>query len=96
MEKFLSLSEIARLILNNINATNILFEDKKWIQKAIKRPGNLREKARKEGAITQKGTIDVNWLKKKAKSKVKKLAAQARLALKLRKLSKRKKNRKKK
>lgn len=94
MKKILSLSEIARLILNNINATNILFEDKRWIQKAIKRPGDLREKARKEGAITQKGTIDINWLRKKAKSKVKKLAAQARLALRLRKLSKKKKKKK--
>lgn len=72
----------------------LLESDKRWIQKAIKRPGDLKRKAKAAGAITQKGTIDVNWLKEKAKSKDKKLAAQARLALKLRAMSKKKKKKK--
>jgi len=36
-----------------------------WIQQAIKRPGSLRAWAKREGALTSKGTIDVNWLYEK-------------------------------
>lgn len=39
----------------------------KWIQKAIKKPGSLRAQARREGALTRKGTIKSSWLNKKAK-----------------------------
>lgn len=39
----------------------------KWIQEAIQHPGALRAEARKEGAITKRGTIDREWLREKAK-----------------------------
>jgi len=38
---------------------------KKFIQKAIKRPGRLREMAKREGAITKDGKISTVWLRKK-------------------------------
>jgi len=59
-----------------------------WIRRAIKRPGALRAKAKKAGAITKSGQIDVDWLRKQAKGNSR-TARQARLALTLRKLSKR-------
>jgi hypothetical protein len=62
---------------------------KKWIQKAIKRPGALRAKAAREGALHN--GIDINWLKRKAAEGNTTTARQARLALTLRKLRKRKK-----
>jgi len=58
----------------------------KWIQEAIKRPGALREKARRAGAITKLGTIDVDWLEEQAE-KGGTTGRQARLALTLRKLN---------
>lgn len=58
---------------------------KKWIQEAIKKPRSLRALAKREGAITKKGTISVEWLKEKAKGSGK-TARRARLALTLRKL----------
>ena len=61
----------------------------KWIQKAIKRPGSLRAIAKREGALNPDGTIKVSWLRKKAKGSGR-VARKARLALTLRKLSKRK------
>lgn len=63
---------------------------KNWIQKAIKNPGALRAQAAKEGAITSKGTISKEWLKKKAKGSGT-TARRARLALTLSKLRKGKK-----
>jgi len=60
---------------------------KDWIGKAIKKPGTLRELARVEGAIKDDGSIDINWLKKKAKQK-NKTGYRARLALTLRKIKK--------
>ena len=38
----------------------------KWIQKAIKKPGSLKAQAKREGALTKKGTIKQSWLDKKA------------------------------
>ena len=38
---------------------------KKWIQKAIKHPGALREKAQKAGALHD-GKIDRSWLNTKS------------------------------
>lgn len=60
---------------------------KNWIANAIRRPGALRAKAKKAGAITKAGQIDVDWLKKQAKGNSR-TARQARLALTLRKLNK--------
>ena len=40
---------------------------KKWIAGAIKRPGALRAKAKKTGALTRGGTIKKSWLNKQAK-----------------------------
>lgn len=60
---------------------------KKWIQQAIKRPGALRAQARKEGAITRQGTISRSWLEKKARQGGT-VGRRARLAITLRKLSK--------
>ncbi|MEM3896167.1 MAG: capsid protein VP2 [Archaeoglobaceae archaeon] len=66
----------------------------KWIQKAIKDPGSLREYVmRKYGSegFTEKGTIKVEILRKLAKSPhvSEKTKRRARLALTLRKLRKR-------
>ncbi|MEM3629102.1 MAG: hypothetical protein QXE06_07000 [Candidatus Bathyarchaeia archaeon] len=61
-----------------------------WIQKAIKRPGALRQyMKRKYGnkAFTSKGTIKVEYLQKEAKQKGT-IGKRARLALTLRKLRK--------
>lgn len=54
-----------------------------WIQSAIKRPGALRAKARRAGAITKRDTIDRDWLEAQAKKKGL-TGQQARLALTLR------------
>jgi len=58
---------------------------KNWIKGAISSPGSLRKTAKAAGAITKKGTISSEWLKKKAKGKDK-TAKRARLALTLKKL----------
>ena len=60
---------------------------KNWIGDAIKRPGALRAKAKKAGAITRSGTIDADWLREQAKGNSR-TAKQARLALTLRKMGK--------
>jgi len=52
----------------------------RWIQKIHLRKGVLREAARRAGAITPKGTIDINWLREMAK-KGGKIGRRARLAL---------------
>jgi len=65
-------------------------ENKKWIQTAIKNPGALTATARAEGAITKRGTVKVDWLKKKAKEKGT-TGRRARLALTLRGFSRKKK-----
>lgn len=54
--------------------------DKKWISKAIKRPGALRATAKRHGAL--KNGIDPKWLDKAAKGEgvSKKTAQRARLA----------------
>ena len=68
---------------------------KYWIKKAIKRPGALRRKAKRAGAL--KDGISVAWLKKQAKKKGRKgTPAQARLALRLRKMRKRGRKRRRK
>lgn len=54
--------------------------DPRWISKAISKPGALKAQARKEGAITAKGTINKAWLQKKAKQGGK-IGRRARLAL---------------
>ncbi len=66
---------------------------KKWIKKAIKRPGALTAKAKRAGGLTQAGTIKVSWLRAKAKGKDQ-TARQARLALTMRKMKKGKRRRK--
>ena len=38
-----------------------------WIRNAVEKPGSLRDRAKKEGAITENGTIDKKWLQEKAK-----------------------------
>ena len=55
----------------------------KWIQKAIKRPGALRAKAKKAGAL--KDGINPGWLEKSSKSKGR-TGGQARLAQTLKKI----------
>lgn len=57
---------------------------KKWIKGAIKRPGALRAAAKRAGALTPAGTIRVSWLRTQARSKNKRRAKQARLALTMR------------
>lgn len=42
---------------------------KNWIKGAIKKPGALRAQAKRAGAMTKKGTISPDWLKKQAKKK---------------------------
>lgn len=61
---------------------------KYWIPKDLKK-GALRKLAAAEGAIKDDGTIDVNWLKRKAKSPDKTVARRARLALTFRRMRKR-------
>lgn len=60
----------------------------KWIQSAIKNPGALREQAKREGAVTKKGTIEKDWLQEKAKQGSSTVARRARLALILGKMRK--------
>lgn len=62
----------------------------KWIQKAIKRPGALRKKAQAAGATMRSGKIDPEWLTQAAKQKGQ-TGRQARLALTLDRLRRRKK-----
>ena len=62
-------------------------EKKKFIQKAIKRPGALRAKAKTAGAITKEGTIKKSFIVSKAKKKGR-TGSQARLAITLAKLRK--------
>lgn len=63
---------------------------KKWIKKAIKRPGALRAKAKRAGAL--RDGISPAWLAKAAKMKGR-TGQQARLAQTLKKLRGRKKRR---
>lgn len=65
---------------------------KRWIQGAIKRPGALRAKAKRAGALGSDGTIRVSWLRQKAKGNDQ-TAKQARLALTMRKMKKGKRKR---
>jgi len=53
--------------------------DGKWMSSASKRPGALRDTAANEGKITEQGTINKEWIAKKARGKGK-TAARARLA----------------
>jgi hypothetical protein len=62
---------------------------KKWIQKAVKRPGALRNAAKRAGAVTKKGTIKKAWLRQQAK-KPGRRGRQARLALTLSKMKRKK------
>ena len=59
----------------------------KWIKKAIRRPGALRKSA----GVAKGKKIPSGWLRRAAKAKGK-LGQRARLALTLKKLSKRKKD----
>jgi len=63
--------------------------EKKWIQKAIKKPGSLTATAKKAGAVTKSGTIKKDWLQSKAKEGGK-TGQRARLAITLGKMSKKK------
>ena len=62
---------------------------KKFIQGAIKRPGALRAKAKKAGKLTSKGTIEKSFIKSAAK-KTGRTGQQARFAITLAKLRKKK------
>lgn len=64
-----------------------------WIKSAIKRPGALRAKARAAGALTKSGNIDPDWLQEQASKGNTRTARQARLALTLRRLNRRRKSR---
>lgn len=59
---------------------------KKWIQKAIKRPGALRAKAKADGGLDKKGKIKESFLNKEAKSKNPRTRKQANLAKTLKKM----------
>jgi len=59
---------------------------KKWIRKAIRRPGALRAAAKRAGAL--KNGISKSWLRAKAKAKGR-IGKQARLAITLGKLPRR-------
>lgn len=61
-------------------------KNKRWIQGAVKRPGALRNRAKRAGAITKNGTISMTWLRQQAKRNDR-TGKQARLALTLRKLN---------
>jgi len=61
---------------------------KKWIKGAIKRKGALTAAAKRAGALTKSGTIKVAWLQQQAKVKGRR-GKQARLALGMRKMKKR-------
>lgn len=65
---------------------------RKWIKKAIRRPGALRAKAKKAGAL--KDGISAKWLVKAAKKKGR-TGRQARLAKILKKLPRRRGKRRK-
>lgn len=69
-----------------------LYGSRKWIQKAIKRPGALKAKAKKAGMSLSEYINKVLSKKSKASTRTKRQAA---LAKTLRKFSKRKKKRKK-
>ena len=58
---------------------------KKWLSKAIKRPGALKAAARRAGALKADGTIKVSWLRQQAKAKGRR-GQQARLALTMREM----------
>lgn len=60
---------------------------KKWIQKAIKKPGALKATAKRAGALKADGTIKKTWLRDQAKKKTK-TGQRARLALTLGKMKK--------
>jgi len=38
---------------------------KRWIQKAIKRPGRVKRLAAREGGLTKDGEVKMSWLIKK-------------------------------
>jgi len=63
---------------------------KKWIKGAIKRPGALRAKAKRAGALGPDGKIKMSWLRAKAKGKDR-TAKQARLAITMRGFKRKKK-----
>jgi len=60
---------------------------KKWIQKAIKKPGALTATAKRAGAMNPDGTIKKSWLREKAKGSGT-TAQRARLAITLGKMKK--------
>lgn len=63
---------------------------KNFIQKAIKRPGALRAKAKRAGGLTEKGTIKKSFLTKASKSSNPRTRRQAQFAKTLSKLRKKK------
>lgn len=67
-------------------------KNNRWIQQAIKKPGALREQAKREGAIDKRtGTIKREWLERKARQGGV-TGRRARLALTLRRLGKRRRS----
>lgn len=65
------------------------FQGNNWIAGAVKNPGAFRAQAEAAGKITQKGNIDVNWIKQMARNPPDRITGQrANLALTLRGLRK--------
>lgn len=73
----------------NMKSEKNLTEKEQWIQNAISKPGALRSKAKRAGAVKSDGTIEKSWIKNKAKGDGQ-TARQARLAMTLSKLRKNK------
>lgn len=88
---------------NEIIGSDKMSQDEKWIQKAVKKKGALRQDVRQrygDKGFTQKGTIRQDKLEHISKEKTKagkptKASRRARLALTLGKLRKKKKKGKK-
>ena len=77
-------------IMARRRATKRKKRKKKWIKGAIRRPGALRAKAKRAGALGPDGKIKMSWLRAKAKGKDQ-TAKQARLAITMRSFKKKKK-----
>jgi len=71
----------------------VMAKKRKWIRGAVKRRGALTAKAKRAGVLTRDGTISVTWLRQKAKESGT-TGKQARLALTMRRLRKKRKRKK--
>lgn len=79
-------------------------EDKDWIEKAVEHPGKLKEEAKKEDAINKEGNIELGKMEDIAEKKIEsgdkkegeKLKKEVNLAKNLKKIRKKKGNKKEK